>query len=50
MFGLDTELTLLWETSFHYTIFEDKGCSLQMLLLFSFLPVINDLTAALPDF
>lgn len=37
MFELDAELALLWEFSLHYTFSEDKGCSLQVLLLFFFL-------------
>lgn len=50
MFGLDVELTFLRESSFHDRFFEDKGWSLQVLLLFFFLPQINDLTVALPVF
>lgn len=50
MLGLVAELTRPWETAFHYTYFEDEGCSVQALLLFFFLTLIDVLTAALPDF
>lgn len=50
MLGLDAELTLPWKTAFHYTFFEDEGCFVQMLLLFFFLTLIDDLMAALSDF
>ena len=38
-----------WETAFHFTYFEDGGCSMQVLVLFFFLTSVDVLTSALPD-